>query len=881
MCFSSAFGSALSSRIPFSRRDASRVARRTVGLATIVCAALAVVVGLARAEDSGDPFVGAEQMIVLGAEAANPLQKQEVSAIAFSAEHLEAIGANDLTDVATFTPNLEIRTPFAASNPTLFIRGVGLRDFNANSSSSVAVYNDDIYMNSPAGQLAQLFDVENIDVLRGPQTTMYARNASAGAIRVIARKPTGETGMTGSVTYGRFNQLDFQAAFENVIVPDRITMRTSAKWSQREGLTKNRCADSSYHDLPPQTSNNGSDPLQALRFSVFEFCFNEPNVEPTVSPPQNGWIRNGNQAEKPPVKEWVNDRKNWAARSIIRFQHEFLDMEWLLNIHGGQNRGDARQFQNFATRLLTGRQRPVTARLDQGSYLDPDQRLWVNRNRFRLTGDPFGGNPFEGDYNRVEKEKIDLLGANITGRLALADGKYVLTSITGYEFNDRDTTVDLDASPGVGLEPRLTNTAYQLTQEIRLEFNDGGTLRWQLAGMFLYEALEADNTFSTNVLVGEVRQFYSFFTRYAAGWARLEWEPAETFSIKGGVRLNYEEKELDLGAQQFKIIGGSGRRVPRKCPILNCPVPGVNPGEDLPPRYARGAAKEYGWAGDVIATWSPATDVSIYLRYARGWKGPHINAGITSPGVEGTPRGELSSPVEPEKIDSVELGMKSEFWANRIRVNWAMFHYDYQDIQVFQLRNVGGVPLQQLLNGDDADVFGIEAEIDVRPFDGWAHPLLQGLWARVTFAWLDTKYTDFVFSVPEWVGEPPVRVIVTEDFTGNQLVNAPEFSFIGFVAWPFGGEWGTVIPRVDWSYKDKVYFGVTNAGLASQDSLWLANARVTYKSPSEAFEVAAWVANLTDQAYTLDAFDLTRVRGAILHAIGDPRTWGVTMKMNF
>jgi len=69
-------------------------------------------------------------------------------------DYLDAIGANDISDVATFTPNLEIRTPFAASNPTLFIRGVGIRDFNANSSSSVAVYNDEIFMNSPAAQLA-------------------------------------------------------------------------------------------------------------------------------------------------------------------------------------------------------------------------------------------------------------------------------------------------------------------------------------------------------------------------------------------------------------------------------------------------------------------------------------------------------------------------------------------------------------------------------------------------------------------------------------------------------------------------------------------------------------------------------------------------------
>ena len=122
---------------------------------------------------------------------------------------------------------------------------------------------------------------------------------------------------------------------------------------------------------------------------------------------------------------------------------------------------------------------------------------------------------------------------------------------------------------------------------------------------------------------------------------------------------------------------------------------------------------------------------------------------------------------------------------------------------------------------------------------------------------------------------------MTEDFTGNQLVNSPELSFIGFVTWPFGGEWGKVIPRFDWSFKDKVYFNASNTDWAKQKPLWLFNTRVTYKSPSDTFEISAWIENITDQRYTLDVFNLARLRSAILHAIGDPRTYGVTFRVNF
>ena len=145
------------------------------------------------------------------------------------------------------------------------------------------------------------------------------------------------------------------------------------------------------------------------------------------------------------------------------------------------------------------------------------------------------------------------------------------------------------------------------------------------------------------------------------------------------------------------------------------------------------------------------------------------------------------------------MGMKAQFWSSRIKANWAIFYYDYQDIQVFQLRNVGGqVPVQELINANDADVLGVEMEIDIKPFEGWAPPIFEGIWVRGTFAWLDSKYTDFVNTLEvssiQSDGTVATRTL-KQDFSGNRLVNSPEYSFIGFVAWPVGGEWGTLVPR--------------------------------------------------------------------------------------
>jgi iron complex outermembrane receptor protein len=840
------------------RLDIRRAARLSVLVALTATSWLgSTVIAAAQSEStssgvaSADPFAGVEEMVVVGTGAAALLQSAEVSAIKFDASYLEALGASDLSDISQFTPNLEIRTPFAASNPTLFIRGVGIRDFNANSSSSVAVYNDEIYMNSPAGQLAQLFDVENVDVLRGPQATTYGRNASAGTIRVIAKKPTGEPGATFKATYGRFNQVQLEGAVENVVVPDLISMRTSFRTNNRDGYVRNRCADPNFN------TNPGLPPTQSRARRVFDECFDPENTNQIFKPlGGNGWT----VGEVPGVQQWVNDQNNWGARTLLRLEREVggVGLDFILNFHGGQNRGDARQFQMVGATQLPEEIAPRAIPRDINGYADPDnQRIPAGSASFARISSPFDGNPYEGDYNNVEKEKLDLFGGSLTGKIDYGD--FSLTTVSGYEWNKRDVELNLDGNPFVSLEPILKNEAYQITQELRLDYDAENGFSSQVGGMFLYEGLTADNSFFLGVTQLIPGQQYSFFTRYGAGWLNLGWEPSESFKVEGGARINYEDKELNLVGTRESRVGGTNDET-----------------------YASSAAKKIGAAGDLKATWTPIEDVNFYLRYARGWKGPHINGGVISPGTR-TPDGEnLITPVEPEEIDSVEAGMKAQLWDSRITANWALFYYDYNNIQIFRLLNIGGgVPVQQLVNAKDADVLGFEAEFDVKPFESWGPLLLDQFWLHLTFAWLDSQYTDFVNTQTVNAGSSGLPVTITEDFTGNRLVNSPEYSFIGFAAWPVGGDWGTLIPRLDWTFKDKVYFDTSNSELLKQDPLWLLNFRLTYKAPSDNFELSGWVENLTDQAYTVDVFNLARLRRAILHAVGDPRTYGVTATVRF
>jgi iron complex outermembrane receptor protein len=190
------------------------------------------------------------------------------------------------------------------------------------------------------------------------------------------------------------------------------------------------------------------------------------------------------------------------------------------------------------------------------------------------------------------------------------------------------------------------------------------------------------------------------------------------------------------------------------------------------------------------------------------------------------------------------------------------------------------VPVNELINASDADVYGIEVEATLLPLDGWAPEALERLEIFVSAAWLKSRYTDFVNTRVDSLGTGQITTV--EDFSDNNLINSPEVSFAGYAQYPLLiGRFGTLTPRWDWSYKDDVYFSPDNIEAVGQKALWLMNFRLGYTTPGEGVEIAGWVRNLTDQTYRVDAFNLARFRNSILYAIGDPRTYGVTLSVRF
>jgi iron complex outermembrane receptor protein len=780
---------------------------------------------LLRPEFSPEDAAGIEEIKVTTTQSELTAQDEAVSVTQFSAADIQDFRIQNISDLSDYTPNLEINTAFAASNPTVFIRGIGLKDYNANSSGSVAIYTDGIYVNSGAGQLFQMFDIASIEVLRGPQGSESARNATAGAIRVNSNKPDGEFSGFASLSYGNFNLLELETAFGFPIIGDIVTARIAGAANFMDGYMKNECANTAPYaqgiNESPECDINGDDFAGTRRINLFPVA---------VLGDFNG------------LKKWQNNAKNWALRGLIRIQPTD-NVDVLTNIHWGQNRSDSLHLQMKGVQGQTA----------------------VNNVSFSEDSAPrFDLDPYVGYYDQDGKEFLDVFGASVTADLDF--GLVHVTSITGYESNDRLVEDEGDATPDVLLGTDWDDEAWQVSQELRVD-GDGENYTWSLGGYFLYEEVQALNIFKQNTLDYINQEFDQTLLTFAP-YVHGSWEFNDFWSLEMGARYNWEQKVFELGTTVETWIRKELAPGIFATGWDHCCEPAGIPNVALPPVEAQGR-----WAaptGDFTVNFEPLEDVKLYVKYARGMKGGHFNASSFTDD-------QSLEPVEPEFVHSGEFGIKSQVLDGALMFNSAVFYYDYDDLQVFDIANEVGKPAVQQLLSSDATALGVEAEIVFRP-----HP---DLLASLGFGWLDATFGRFL--VPKQITPPFARGGNKAshgifDYTGNPLIAAPRFSLTGNVEYTIPlGRFGSLAPGFDFSFKDRVALDPSNKTELSQPSYWLLNARLSYTTPDERISIQGWVRNLTEKLYLIDAFDQSIDTKQILYVYSEPRFFGFTLTLDW
>lgn len=796
----------------------------------------------------------------------------------FDTQELAALGAQNISELARVTPNLEIKS-LTATTPTFFIRGVGLNDFSANAAGAVAIYNDDVPINSPALQVPLLFDIESVGVLRGPQGFDDNRNASAGAIRTRSRKPTGQYEASLRADWGNapkrawpnYDSKDFEGVLSAPVVSDWLSARGAFRLSERDPFYKNRCGN---------LIDPGPDPEQIV-------CNESPGT--------------GRDDVVPPgLPEYVNDRNRWAARGLLRVQPPESEMDWLLNVHGGVLEEDTQLGQVVGVANGVG-----GAPGSSSGYTDPDigelyqkirqtiprngrpareiNRLAREKTLREVARDIELANPFENDYDLVGNEHLESWGTSLRGEFALGPIRATTITATDRYWLRRARDFDFSSNPSIHINSK--DEAWQATENLGFEWEPDwflGTVRW--GGYYLREHLDFDGLFHLQLLgVVPVGTFLSYEQEYDSSgvFGNFSWDFLDDFTLEGGVRYNWEHKDFETTAlDQARARLG----------FIATPT-------ELDETWSA-------LTGGISLTYYFTREVHAYGKYMRGWKGGHIQSNSLRNQVN--PAGGVTTPVptvaEPETIDSFEIGARAGWFDDRVQLGGSAFYYRYEDYQVFVIESqFGSFPTLKIINANDARVFGAEADFQFAPVRGWWPSVVEGLTFSGRFSWIESEFLDFsdVRSVAFTLGNGQRILLSTPvDYTGNRLPNTPRFKVSGTVEWPFDfARFGTITLRYDINWTDDSFFDPSNGRGITQNPFFGANAlpdyavgqrayllhdaRISYRLPNSNVEIAFWGRNLEDKVYKTFVADTTVAFQSLQNLVGEPRTFGGSLAITF
>lgn len=718
----------------------------------------------AASPEDAEQAGGIGVIVVTAQRRAQNVQDVPIAIAAIGGEGLQEAGVRDPRDLTLLVPSLSMQAGTAATTTSLFIRGVGIGDFNSNTTGAVGVYVDDVFLGANAGKLFNIFDSEGIEVLKGPQGTLYGRNTTAGAIRFSSRKPTNELTMNASLLYGRFDEVHLEAGVGGPIVKDVLKVRVAGLYNRRDGTTLNRV-----------TGNH------------------------------------------------VNDIDIWAARGIVDFTPS--DSALLrFSVHGGANRGGARQFQHRGQGIdFFGNPAflPDGTPLDGLGYADTDDDIYA------------------GDYDIEGQERVDVFGASLTGEFNIGD--LTLTSISAYEKVNRSTIEDTDTSPNDIINALYKDRPRQFSQELRLASGTGDRIAWIIGGYYFHDKLTTAsyydllrdlrdptapmNGFDPANSIGLLRYPYEQKTTSLAAFGQADIKLTDRLTGTLGLRYSTDKIKFDFSS----FFDEEGFIVP---------LVDINDSRRFKDLSWRAALA---WQGDNI------------LLYASASKG--YNSGGFAGGAATDPL--QLQPFGSEKLFAYEAGFKSDLFDRRLRFNASAFYYDYRDLQVFVFDTSATVPVQRKLNAGNARILGFEAEVTAKPVE----PLELFVAASI----LDSEYKDF-------------SGLAGSDFDGNKLVNAPSLALSAGATLTLPvGENGTVRAHVDTSYSSKIYLYPDNLpGNAVGEHAQL-NARLAYK-PDGKFEIALWGKNLTGTKYLTALFPVITQDQLNYN---DPKTYGVQVSFSF
>ena len=743
-----------------------------------------------KAQQSEGVSVLMEEVVVTARKREEGLQETPIAVSAFSGDSLQARGIQRVDQIANIVPNMtfdNINTNGGGGNSAaIFLRGVGQRDFIPSADPGVGLYVDGVYYARSIGSVLDLIDIERVEVLRGPQGTLFGRNTTGGAISITTKKPTEEFEGVARMRVGTDNRLDFLGRVSGGLSDNLFASATVARFTQ-DGFIVN----------PINGMDTGDDNTTAFRGALRWVASDdvEININADYSRDrENGQARVISRDPTRAINFIPPDPSNPASTGNGPTQHNFF-----LGNDGAVIAGFPFPLINIPSLRQTNSCNAIAPVPGLVEGTDPD---CVNANNVAL-GENTGTDPTFSDH--------DIWGVSATIDWSLSDN-LELKSITAYRDVDSSFAHDGDNTPYFlsWVRDEIYEQS-QFSQEFQLlgtAFNE--RLQWIIGGFYFTE--DGNNFNPVDFAAVDIESGGRFDHESIAGFFQGTFDITERLHFTAGIRYTDDTKDfiVDPGIQTAK-------------PILAPPGPSmgvvlIDPGTTTLE------------ASDTTPMLNLSYDFSdglmVYGTYSEGFKSGGVqqrNAGRFGPNAP---------TYDPEYVESFEIGFKYRSENGKFVLNGAAFMADYDDIQLETLAPEGIAP--QLDNAGTGEIEGIELESRWSPADTW--------FFEASFGYLDAVITEADPSVTNSGG--PSK--------GDQLPQVPEITASLSAIKEFSlGNAGMMSARIDYSYRDKVYFAGDNDPFSVMPGYSLLNASVAWNSASDRYGLTLHAMNITDERIIL------------------------------
>ena len=880
------------------------------------------------AQDAADAAEANGDIVVVAQGRAQLLADVPVAVSAVSAETLQNSGANDIRQLNQVAPSLLVSSTSSEANGSARIRGIGTVGDNPGLESSVAVFIDGVYRSRSGSGLNELGELERIEVLRGPQGTLGGRNASAGIISIMSKKPEFNFGVNAEATYGNYDFLRFAASVTGPL-SETVAFRVDGVAVDRRGF---------YNDTANNTDVNNRD-----RYFVRGQLLFEPSDSLSLRL----------------IGDYSRKTENCCAAIYV---------DSSVNPYVGN-------LNNLSTPLAplqTTGNNIINVMRDLGQPI-ASFTPGYDRTIYTTPGRSFAGVTRDGGVSL--EANLDLGGANLTSITAYRDYRSGQGSETDY------SAVDL-------LYRAPSDNAYRqfrtFTQELRLQGEAfDGKLDWLIGGFFANEKLTLKdnlrfgsqygrfatcriisggglaglyspnspacvlpgvgtatlNSFGGDILdgfnrlnaLGNLGSTTDTYHQTSRNWALFTHNIihlTDTLDVTLGLRYTNEHKRFDATFGNDNYIctalqstltddlastNATTRALAGSLIGLGCQG---NSTAELNGVSINSRRAEDEFTGTAIVSWRPVDDLMVYASYSRGYKAGGFNldrSALKSPTATFAASGGAQALVgrlqfDPELVTAYEIGAK--YGTGPFSVSVAAFRQDFENFQLNTFN--GSVYLVQTINGCDTSLAGADRDTSATTGTCAAGNVGYGVRAQgveleaslvparnfrvaagLTYA--QTRYrNDLVGNVSGAALDPALRKL-----PGANMSNAPELVATGSVAWtPELGDSGlSGLVYVDGRMTSDYNTGSDLFPQKAQDGFAVFNARLGLRGPDEAWAVELWAQNLFNKDYAQVAFNSPFQAGTssapfvdpqypggrqiFSQFLAEPRTYGITVRTHF